>query len=114
MKVLNKFYEFHYPQGEDMKMDKPSGGNQFQEGDMKKLEDLRDGKITEVQIGEFTVSRPSELDGGYLVANDEGKHQKIMIDGNSYQSNLKAELKVLDILQGRAMLESRSHRRSKK
>lgn len=111
MGVLSKFNEFYYPEDKNMKMDKPSGGHQISKEEMSKLEELRDGKITEVQVGEFTVSRPSELDGGYLVANQEGKHQQIRADKGDYKSELDAELKVLDILRGKVILESRRHRR---
>ena len=114
MSNLRKFNEFYYPEGEgmDMDMDKPKR-YQISTEERQSLEDLRDGKTNEVQVGEFTVTRPSELDGGYLVANQEGKHQQIHCTKGDHKSELDAELKVLDILRGKVILESRRHRRSR-
>jgi len=114
MGILRKFNEFFYPEdseSKEMKVD--SGSSQISKDEMDQLEKLSKGQISEVKVGEFTVSMPSEFDGkAFLVVNGEGKHQKISFEGG-YQSMAEAERKVLDIIQGKVMLESKRNRRHK-
>lgn len=115
MSNLKKFNEFYYPEDKSMEQ-QPMDSNQYQvsKEEMDQLGKLSKGEISEVKINGFSVSMPSEFDGkAFLVANEEGKHQKVPFDG-SYPSMAEAERKVLDIVTGRAIFESKRHNRKRK
>ena len=114
MNNLKKFNEFYHADEESMKTP-PMDPNMYQitKEEMSELEKLSKGQVSEVKVGEFTVSMPSEFDGkAFLVANGEGKHQKISFEGG-YPAMAEAERKVLDIIKGKVMLESKRHRRQR-
>jgi hypothetical protein len=114
MGVLRKFNEFFYPEDSESKEIKTdSTSNEITKDEMDQLEKLSKGQVGEVKIGDFTVSMPSEFDGqAFLVVNKEGKHQKISFTGG-YTGMAEAERKVLDILGGKVMLESKRNRRQR-
>ena len=113
MRVLRKFNETFYPEV-DQEIKKPENGNVLTKENMEDLKAVKTGKKTEAVIGDFTVSRPAELDGGYLVINVEGKHQQISLKDKSYESETHLEQKVLDIVTGKILLESKRYKRSNK
>jgi hypothetical protein len=109
---LRKFNEFYYG-GEESMEKTPIDSNLYQltKEEMDKLQKLSKGQISEVKINGFTISMPSEFDGkAFLVANEEGKHQKISFEGG-YPAMAEAERKVLDIISGKSILESKRNRR---
>lgn len=114
MGVLRKFNEFFYPgdsENGEIKVD--TSLNQISKDEMDQLQKLSKGQVSEVKVGDFTVSMPSEFDGkAFLVANKEGKHQKISFEGG-YTKMAEAERKVLDIILGKVVLESKRNRRHK-
>lgn len=110
LKKFNEYSGFHY----DTKEEVPVNNNVYHitKDEMDKLEKLSKGQIAEVEVNGFSVSMPSEFDGkAFLVAKD-GKHQKISFEGG-YSKMAEAERKVLDIISGKSILESKRHRRHK-
>jgi hypothetical protein len=115
MSILKKFNEFYYPEDDSVEKN-PVDSNSYQitQDEMNQLQKLSKGETSEVNINGFTVTMPSEFDGqGFLVANSEGKHKKISFSGG-YPEMAEAERKVLDIITGKAILESKRHRRHRK
>jgi len=116
MNNLKKFNEFYnYDSDEESMKTPPMDPNMYQikKEEMSELEKLSKGQISEVKINGFTISMPSEFDGkAFLVANEEGKHQKISFEGG-YPAMAEAERKVLDIIQGKVILESKRQRRQR-
>jgi len=118
MKTLRKFNEYFYSEGEEM-MEKPDTDmkNQLSKEEMKDLEDLSRGKNFEVRVGDYTVTKPSELDGGYVITDSKGKTMQIrpdQVEKKSKSVDVDVELAVLDVLTGKKMFESRRHRASKR
>ena len=108
LKKFNEYSGFHY----DAKEEVPVNNDVYHitKEEMDKLEKLSKGQIAEVEVNGFSVSMPSEFDGkAFLVAKD-GKHQKISFEGG-YPEMAEAERKVLSIISGKVMLESKRHRR---
>lgn len=85
---LRKFNEYFYE------------GSEKPESEIGSLEELNSGEVNELNMGDFTVTKPSELDGKFLVVNKDGKHTKA-----------ETEQEVMDILSGKKVLESKKHRR---
>jgi hypothetical protein len=114
MDNLKKFNEFYHADEESMEKT-PVDSNLYQitKEEMDMLQKLSKGQISQVKINGFTISMPSEFDGqAFLVANEEGKHQKVAFTGG-YPEMAEAERKVLDIIKGKVILESKRHRRQR-
>lgn len=110
MESMKKFNEFFYPEKDIESNQQDSNQYQITKEEMDKLEKLSKGQISEVKLNGFTISKPSEFDGkAFLIVNKEGKHQKIEFDGN-YPSMAEAERKILDIISGKIILESKRHK----
>jgi len=110
MAILKKYNEFYYPETEIPKSEKTSKVSQEE---MKELEELSMGKRNEVKIGEYTITKPSELDGGYVITNGEGKTMQVRegtVKKSGGAAHTDLELAVLDVLDGTATFESRNHR----
>lgn len=93
MKKFNEFNSF-----DEREMD---GEIESPKEDMSELEKLESGEVNKVEINGFHVSKPSELDGEFLIDKD-GKHMR--------KSNIQ---EVVDVVTGKAVFESRRHRRHK-
>jgi hypothetical protein len=98
MGMLKKFNEYFYKSvSEEMDSDVEMEKDTELEG--SDLEKLVNGEVNQVEIEGYVVSRPSELDGKYLIVKD-GKH-----------AQRSSEQEVLDIITGKAVFESRKHRK---
>jgi len=110
MAILKKYNEYFYPETETPKSENTSKVSPEQ---MKELEELSMGKRNEVKVGDYTITKPSELDGGYVITNGEGKTMQVREEtvkrkGGAAYTDL--ELAVLDVLNGTAAFESKKHR----
>jgi hypothetical protein len=87
------------------------GDNEITDDETAEIKKLASGEINQIDINGFKVSIPSELDGkSFLVINQEGKHHKIPF-GDDSSSVSEAEGKVLDIIKGITILESKRYKK---
>jgi hypothetical protein len=112
MAMMKKFNEYFFPEQEKEISSPGKDTYQITKEEMDKLEKLSKGQISQVEINGFIVSMPSEFDGKAFLVDKDGKHQKISFDGG-YPEMAEAERKVLSIITGEVMLESKRHRRHK-
>jgi len=114
MGSLKKFNEYFYPETEVPNTENTS---KVSPEKMKELEELSRGKKIEVTVGEYKITKPSELDGGYVITKGDGKAMQVKegtVKKKGGAAYTDLELAVLDVLNGEAAFESRRHRMHKR